>query len=84
MKITPKNKAKELYIKFRTMVIDSENGRINDEIANACALMCVKEIRKELDYYAGIGRNGEQRPFDLSGKDFWKEVDKEMQQFQVG
>lgn len=79
-KITPKNKAFELFKKFRTQIIDSPKEGINNEIATVCALICVTEVQKEFEHYFGNDRVKEEvRPFDLSGKEFIEQVRLELQ-----
>lgn len=77
--ITTKQKADELFTKFRTQVIDSDNQDLNDETANTCALICARYIQAELDYYCTSKPRPELRSIDLSGRDFWKEVNTELQ-----
>jgi hypothetical protein len=78
-KVTPKDKAFELFKKFRTQIIDSPQEGINNEIATICALIHVTELQKEFEHYFGKNPNDEIRPFDLSGKDFIEQVRLELQ-----
>ena len=77
--VTPKEKAVELFTKLRTQIIDSDNQDLNDETANTCALICARYIQHELDYYCTSKMRTELRPIDLSGRDFWKDVNSELQ-----
>lgn len=78
-KVTPRDKAFELFKKFRTQVIDSKQEGINNEIATVCALIHVTEMQKEFEHYFGSKPNTEIRPFEISGKDFWELTRLELQ-----
>jgi hypothetical protein len=78
IKITPKEKALQLFKEFRCLIIDSDVEGVNNEIATVCALLHIREMRKEFDHYFGGNPNEEVRPYDLSGKEFWNETEKEL------
>ena len=79
IKITPKDKAFDLFKKFRTQIIDSPKDGINNEVATVCALIHVTEMQKEFEHYFGSEPKTEVRPFDLSGKEFWEQTKQELQ-----
>ena len=65
MKLTPKEKAKELFSKYQNIYLTENSMGIDDELAKQCALLTVEEIisikllwfQKNTEYL-----------------DFWKEV----------
>ena len=44
MKLTPKEKAKELFSKYQNIYITEDSMGIDDELAKQCALIAVDEI----------------------------------------
>lgn len=75
--VTPRDKAKELFTMFRTMVIDHPDEGLNDEIARVCVLIHLREQEKELEYYSGTTIT-ELRPDNISGREFFKIVAEEV------
>lgn len=62
--MTPKDKAKELVLKFIHNVLDYEQSGLSTFKSKQCALIAVDEIMK-----------GDMHPFD---KMYWEEVKKEI------
>ena len=69
MKLTPKQKAKELFSKYQNIYFTEDSMGIDDELSKECALIAVNEIisikllwfQKDTEYL-----------------DFWKEVKEEL------
>ena len=69
MKLTPKEKAKELFSKYQNIYLTEDSMGIDDELANECALIAINEIIKiKLLWFQK----------DTEYLDFWKEVKKEL------
>lgn len=82
IEVTPEIKAKKMFDKFRTMCIDSKDNKMNDFVANTCAIIASNIIMEELNHYMSNKPAIEMRPFDISGHDFWSKVIKELQKFE--
>ena len=69
MKLTPKEKAKELFSKYQNIYLTEDSMGIDDELANECTLITVDEIISiKLLWFQK----------DTEHLDFWKEVKKEL------
>ena len=69
MKLTPKEKAKELFSKYQNIYITEDSMGIDDELAKQCALIAVDEIISiKLLWFQK----------DTEHLDFWKEVKEEL------
>ena len=69
MKLTPKEKAKELFSKYQNIYITEDSMGIDDELAKQCALIAVEEIISiKLLWFQK----------DTEHLDFWKEVKEEL------
>ena len=69
MKLTPKEKAKELFSKYQNIYITEDSMGIDDELANQCALIAIDEIISiKLLWFQK----------DTEHLDFWKEVKQEL------
>ena len=69
MKLTPKEKAKELFSKYQNIYLTEDSMGINDELAKECALIAIDEIIKiKLLWFQK----------DTEHLDFWKEVKEEL------
>ena len=69
MKLTPKEKAKELFSKYQNIYITEDSMGIDDELAKECALIAIYEIIKiKLLWFQK----------DTEHLDFWKEVKEEL------
>ena len=69
MKITPKEKAKELFSKYQNIYLTEDSMGIDDELAKECALIAIDEIIKiKLLWFQK----------DTEYLDFWKEVKEEL------
>ena len=69
MKLTPKEKAKELFSKYQNIYITEDSMGIDDELANQCALIAIDEIISiKLLWFQK----------DTEHLDFWKEVKEEL------
>ena len=69
MKLTPKEKAKELFSKYQNIYITEDSMGIDDELAEQCALIAVNEIISiKLLWFQK----------DTEHLDFWKEVKEEL------
>ena len=69
MKLTPKEKAKELFSKYQNIYITEDSMGIDDELAKQCALIAIYEIIKiKLLWFQK----------DTEHLDFWKEVKEEL------
>ena len=69
MKLTPKEKAKELFSKYQNIYITEDSMGIDDELAKQCVLIAVNEI-------ISIKILWFQK--DTKDIDFWKEVKEEL------
>ena len=69
MRLTPKEKAKELFSKYQNIYLTEDSMGIDDELAKQCALIAIDEIisikllwfQKDTEYL-----------------DFWQEVKEEL------
>ena len=69
MKLTPKEKAKELFSKYQNIYITEDSMGIDDELAKQCVLIAVNEIISiKLLWFQK----------DTEHLDFWKEVKEEL------
>ena len=69
MKLTPKEKAKELFSKYQNIYITEDSMGIDDELAKEYALIAIYEIIKiKLLWFQK----------DTEHLDFWKEVKEEL------
>ena len=69
MKLTPKEKAKELFSKYQNIYITEDSMGIDDELAKQCALIAIDEIISiKLLWFQK----------DTEHLDFWKEVKEEL------
>ena len=69
MKLTPKEKAKELFSKYQNIYITEDSMGIDDELAKQCASIAVDEIISiKLLWFQK----------DTEHLDFWKEVKEEL------
>ena len=69
MKLTPKEKAKELFSKYQNIYITEDSMGIDDELAKQCTLIAVYEIISiKLLWFQK----------DTEHLDFWKEVKQEL------
>ena len=69
MKLTPKEKAKELFSKYQNIYLTEDSMGIDDELSKECALIVVDEIISiKLLWFQK----------DTEHLDFWKEVKKEL------
>ena len=69
MKLTPKEKAKELFSKYQNIYFTEDSMGIDDELAKECALIAIDEIIKiKLLWFQK----------DTEYLDFWKEVKEEL------
>ena len=69
MKLTPKEKAKELFSKYQNIYLTEDSMGIDDELAKECALIAIYEIIKiKLLWFQK----------DTEHLDFWKEVKEEL------
>ena len=69
MKLTPKEKAKELFSKYQNIYLTEDSMGIDDELAKQCALLTVEEIISiKLLWFQK----------DTEHLDFWKEVKEEL------
>ena len=69
MKLTPKEKAKELFSKYQNIYLTEDSMGIDDELSKECALIAVDEIISiKLLWFQK----------DTEHLDFWKEVKKEL------
>ena len=69
MKLTPKEKAKELFSKYQNIYITEDSMGIDDELAKECALIAIYEIIKiKLLWFQK----------DTEHLDFWREVKEEL------
>ena len=69
MKLTPKEKAKELFSKYQNIYLTKDSMGIDDELAKQCALIAVNEIISiKLLWFQK----------DTEHLDFWKEVKEEL------
>ena len=69
MKLTPKEKAKELVSKYQNIYLTEDSMGIDDELSKECALIAVDEIISiKLLWFQK----------DTEHLDFWKEVKKEL------
>ena len=69
MKLTPKEKAKELFSKYQNIYITEDSMGIDDELAKQCTLIAIYEIVKiKLLWFQK----------DTEHLDFWKEVKEEL------
>ena len=69
MKLTPKEKAKELFSKYQNIYLTEDSMGIDDELAKQCASIAVDEIISiKLLWFQK----------DTEHLDFWKEVEKEL------
>ena len=76
MKLTPKEKAKELFSKYQNIYLTEDSMGIDDELAKQCTLIAVDEIINTL--------NCDIRDLDVRGSilldliQYWKEVKEEL------
>ena len=69
MKLTPKEKAKELFSKYQNIYLTEDSMGIDDELSKECALIAIYEIIKiKLLWFQK----------DTEHLDFWKEVKEEL------
>ena len=69
MKLTPKEKAKELFSKYQNIYLTEDSMGIDDELSKQCTLITVDEIISiKLLWFQK----------DTEHLDFWKEVKKEL------
>ena len=69
MKLTPKEKAKELFSKYQNIYLTEGSMGIDDELAKQCALIAIDEIISiKLLWFQK----------DTEHLDFWKEVKEEL------
>ena len=69
MKLTPKEKAKELFSKYQNIYLTEDSMGIDDELSKECALIVVDEIISiKLLWFQK----------DTEHLDFWKEVKEEL------
>ena len=69
MKLTPKEKAKELFSKYQNIYLTEDSMGIDDELAKQCALIAIDEIISiKLLWFQK----------DTEHLDFWKEVKEEL------
>ena len=69
MKLTPKEKAKELFSKYQNIYLTEDSMGIDDELSKECALIAVDEIISiKLLWFQK----------DTEHLDFWKEVKEEL------
>ena len=69
MKLTPKEKAKELFSKYQNIYLTEDSMGIDDELSKECALIANYEIIKiKLLWFQK----------DTEHLDFWKEVKEEL------
>lgn len=78
--ITVNDKMDELYDLFAAAIGQENTADISaveskDKTVKACAKICAKIVRDELEHYAGKNPVKEIRPHDLSGRDFWKQIE---------
>jgi hypothetical protein len=72
--MTPKEKAKELYLKFYSKIPSiQDEGQIQDEASKQCALIAVEEIIQAIDFDWMEVQNLE------SVHRYWQEVKKEIE-----
>lgn len=79
--MSPSEKAKELFEKFRTVSRHKyieRTGQDADEAGKTLALICVEQIIEAKPYYFYPGRKVT-RVEDHSTIDYWKEVKKELE-----
>jgi hypothetical protein len=75
--MTPKEKAKELFERFRSEIISFLSDNMKDENAKRCALIAVDEILKIIpqnEYMEDRGEFNENRELI-----YWKEVKQEIE-----
>ena len=69
MKLTPKEKAKELFSKYQNIYLTEDSMGIDDKLSKECALIAVNEIIKiKLLWFQK----------DTEYLDFWQEVKEEL------
>ena len=71
MKLTPKEKAKELFSKYQNIYLTEDSMGIDDELAKQCALIAVDELLDD-DVY-----DMSEQPFEKR-IEYWQEVKQEL------
>ena len=75
MKLTPKEKAKELFSKYQNIYLTEDSMGIDDELAKECALIAVDEIINSLENY---GKESDELQNMENDFRYWQEVRQEL------
>jgi hypothetical protein len=75
MKLTPKEKAKELFDKFRNEILSFLGDKMKDKNAKRCALVAVDEL---IDSHYLLTTTHDVEP-SIRCKSYWKEVKEEIE-----
>ena len=78
MKLTPKEKAKELFSKYQNIYLTEDSMGIDDELSKQCALIAIDEIINSSPSLPILSDAGNFVNDIEESTEFWQEVKEEL------